>query len=145
MDIEELTAREGIRELVARYNFYGDRGQSREVASLFTPDGVLIFRSGDVITRSVGQVDIENRLEAFKNDFAVQLQGSRHPGRIFHHTSTHIIDFVDSSHAKGRAYVSVIAGNGLLEWGEYIDHYSKLSHGWRISSREARKHGAASH
>lgn len=141
MDITELTARESIRDLVARYNALGDRGRSDDVAALFAPDGVLEFDATDERSRSIGRVEIAARLEEFKADFAKRLSGSTGPGRLYHGVTTHVIDVTDDSHANGRAYVTVLSDHGLFEWGQYADTYVRLTEGWRFARRKARRLG----
>ncbi len=46
MEIWELTARESIRELVARYNCLGDTCRIGEKVDLFAPDAVLELAGG---------------------------------------------------------------------------------------------------
>ena len=41
MTLEELIARECVRDTYARYNHAGDRGRLTELADCFTEDGVL--------------------------------------------------------------------------------------------------------
>ena len=41
MDTSELAAREGIRELIARYTHLGDGGRIAELVELFAPDAQL--------------------------------------------------------------------------------------------------------
>lgn len=141
MDITELAAREGIRDLVARYNSLGDRGRSAEVAALFAPDGVLEFEAAGEASRSVGPDEIASRLEEFKADFAARLNART---RLFHSVSTHVIDFADDSHATGRAYVTVLSDQGLFEWGQYVDAYVRRPEGWRFAGRTARRFGIVS-
>ena len=138
LDLEQVLARESIRDLVARYNSLGDRGRSADVAALFAPDGVLSFDASDETSRSEGRPEIEARLDAFKADFAERLNG---PSRLYHSVSTHVIDIVDDTHATGRAYVTVLSDSGLFEWGQYVDSYVRLPEGWRFAARTARRFG----
>lgn len=89
----------------------------------------------------MGRAEIEARLEAFKADFAARLRGSSGPGRLCHGVTTHVIDIVDDAHATGRAYVTVLADDGLFEWGQYVDAYVRLADGWRFARRAARRLG----
>ena len=42
MELWELTARESIRDLVARYNANADTGRFDQVLELFAPDAVMV-------------------------------------------------------------------------------------------------------
>ena len=41
MTLDELIARECVRDTYARYNHAGDRGRIEELAACFTVDGIL--------------------------------------------------------------------------------------------------------
>ena len=45
MRLDDLLAREAIRDLVARYNAYGDSGLFDRMLRLFAPDAVLEVRA----------------------------------------------------------------------------------------------------
>jgi len=139
MTLDDLLAREAIRELVTRYNSYGDTGKFDRLWDLFTPDAVM----------EVGPVRGERRtyagLENVKQIFTgaqdrVQSQPvAADPPYVRHFTATHQIDLVDADHATGRCYFSVIIGGdgkgGLDHWGRYIDEYVRLDGAWRFQRR----------
>jgi hypothetical protein len=137
MDLRELAAREGIRDLVARYSKWGDAGRLDELVDLFVADAVLEFRGkGGAVVHS-GRPAIREAFEQFSADFAARGSGER-PARIYHSVTSHVIDVVDEENATGDAYVSVIGRQGLLEWGSYQDRYVRTSEGWRFAARRAR-------
>ena len=140
MDIEELAAREGIRDLVARYNLYGDRGRLEHMAGLFGKAGILEHREAGAATEYVGR----DRILDFFTSYAARLQENRSRATpIFHSVSTHVIDLIDDSHAEGRAYVQMVGPDGLAEWGHYRDHYRREPEGWRFARRCATTVGRA--
>ena len=143
MDIEELVAKESIRDLVARYNAYGDSGRFDSLAGLFTEDGVLVFEDAEGGTHCRGRTEIIALMEAFKREFAVLGGDGAEPGRIYHSVTTHIIDLHDECRASGRSYVSMLGPAGLVEWGEYRDEYLRTAGRWHISKRRARRLGRA--
>ncbi|MCG2621254.1 nuclear transport factor 2 family protein [Arthrobacter sp. I2-34] len=142
MDTVELAAREGIRDLVARYSRLGDSGQLDGLLDLFVEDAVLEFVGKGRPVVHTGRPAIRAAFEQFRADFAARAPGGR-PARIYHSVTSHVIDVVDGDHATGDAYVSVIGHQGLLEWGSYQDRYIRTSDGWRFAARRARLDAAA--
>jgi hypothetical protein len=135
MDLEDLLAREGIRDLVARYNSYGDSGRFDPLFELFAQDAVM--ETGD----AGGELTVYDGRENVKRIFTgaqarVQQQAATAgPTYIRHFTATHQIDLVDADHATGRCYFAVIMDGGLDHWGRYIDRYVRIDGGWRFEHR----------
>lgn len=140
MDHNELLAREAIRDLVARYNLYGDTGRLAEMAALFATDGVLEYAEHGDSQRHVGSDGI---LEFVTNYAARLSSGSDRPSPVFHSVGTHVIDVLDRDHAQGTAYVHMLGAGGLIEWGHYSDKYQRDEDGWRFASRRATTVGRA--
>jgi hypothetical protein len=140
MDLEELAAREGIRDLVARYNLYGDTGRLDEMAALFTEDGVLEYREAGSTEEYAGREDIRDFFTAYASRL-LQSDGAATP--VFHSVSTHVIDLVDKTRATGRAYVQMLGAAGLEEWGHYKDHYDRGAGDWLFTRRRATTVGRA--
>jgi len=141
MNLEELAARESIRDLVARYNFYGDTGRITELADLFLPDGEFELDDGTELHRCRGRAEITALLESIKQRWVAEARDLKTSGRVFHSVGTHVIDVLDSDHARGHAYVSLIRSGGLAEWGRYLDEYQRTSDGWRFSRRRVFREG----
>ena len=129
MELWELTARENIRDIVARYNSLGDSGHIAAMMCFFTPDAVL-----DVI----GAESIRGReaIEVFFLSVAQQSQEKFQLKYLHHHTSTHQIDLVDEASAKGRSYFAVLTQDGLDHWGRYVDEYRCHNQDWQIHHRK---------
>lgn len=136
MELWELTAREAIRDLVARYNANGDAGRLEHVYELFLPEA----------TMEVGELGEERRvyagLDEIKTIFTGAVQNFRDTAAerrqhryLRHSVTTHQIDLVDRHHATGRAYFSVIRANGLDHWGRYLDEYEERDGRWRFGRR----------
>lgn len=134
MNIAQLIARESIRELVARYNFHGDAGRTRDVAALFAPHGSLELIDRGLSRSATGLVAIENLLDDVKN---LWLAETGKPQRVYHAVATHTLDVLSETTARGNAYVSVIRGSGLAEWGRYVDRYVLEGDDWLFDSRRA--------
>ena len=127
MDVEELLAREEIRDLVARYNANGDAGRYEQVLELFAPDAVMDV-SGTVYR---GRDEIRTIFTGAAADFAAA-DGFRY---VRHATSTHQIDMTGPASAEGWLYFFVIMAHGLDHWGRYRDRYIAVDGHWRFEHR----------
>src|SRR5579863_8754047 len=88
--MSDLLAREAIRDLVVRYNSYGDSGLFDRMLALFAP-GAVVEIGGDVY-RGLDEIR-----QAFTR---VPVQTSKAGGRpayLRHCTATHQIDLVDET------------------------------------------------
>ena len=97
MELWELTARESIRDLVARYNANGDTGRFAQVLELFAEDAVMetpdeVYEGRDGIAR----------LFTGTKDNVLGMKETGKPIYLRHNTSTHQIDLVGATHATGR-------------------------------------------
>ncbi|MFP6660969.1 MAG: nuclear transport factor 2 family protein [Myxococcota bacterium] len=135
MNDSELKAREAIRDLVARYNLYGDRGRTDRLLELFTPDAWI--KVGDL----PGYVGREALRALF--DGAIRREnagGAVEP--VAHHVSSHSIEFDDPPTAgeapvgaSGQSRYLVLSREGLDHWGRYRDVYHCASGRWLFASR----------
>lgn len=141
MTVDDLLAREGIRDLVARYNSYGDTGRFDQLFELFVDDAVM------EVGPAHGERTAYEGREQVKLIFTgaqgrVQGQDERAATTyIRHFTATHQIDLVDADHASGRCYFAVIIGDavearGLDHWGRYIDEYVRVDEVWKFQRRK---------
>jgi SnoaL-like domain len=140
--LDDLLARESIRDLVTRYNSYGDSGRFVPLKELFAEHAVMEIASQDgSIATHDGR---EKLLEIFTG---AKARTSSHdaataPAYIRHYTATHQIDLVDADHATGRCYFAVIMADGLDHWGRYIDRYVRIDGGWRFEHRRVHVDGS---
>ena len=124
MELWELIARESIRDLVARYNANGDSGRFDQVMELFAEDAVMDIAAG--IHR--GKKEIRTIFESAAKRTG---QGPDKGARFIRHcTSTHQIDLLSETEAKGRCYYYVLTDKGLDHWGRYIDEYRLIDGRW---------------
>ena len=137
MDVNELIAREAIRDLVARYNMFGDAGRADDVAQLFTVTGTLVVGDRTATRTAVGRAQIAELLTEIKDDWAVESDVAGHERYVRHGVTTHVIDFEAPDRANGRCYVSVIRPSGLASWGRYYDEYVLVDGRWLFDSRKA--------
>jgi SnoaL-like domain len=151
MTLDDLLAREAVRDLVARYNSYGDSGKFDLLWPLFVPDAVMeIVSAGGERVRHTGLAEIK-RIFTGANDRVVAQSDATlaAPFYIRHSTATHQIDLVDADHATGRCYFSVIVGQvggpvgGLDHWGRYVDQYVRRYGAWRFQRRVVFVDGSA--
>ena len=136
MTLDDLLARESIRDLVTRYNSYGDTGRFEPLWGLFADHIVM------TISTTAGERTTYDGLERVKTVFtgANARVGDRPesagPKYIRHFTATHQIDLVDETHATGRCYFAVLMHSGLDHWGRYIDRYVRIDGNWKFEERQ---------
>ena len=128
LQISDLLAREAIRDLVVRYNSYGDSGLFDHMLGLFAPDAVVEM-GGDVY-RGLDEIQ-----EAFSRVPAQTSKPGGRPAYLRHCTATHQIDLMDETTATGRSYFFVLTTVGLDHWGRYLDEYRVVNAEWRFSRR----------
>jgi 3-phenylpropionate/cinnamic acid dioxygenase small subunit len=140
MTLDDLLAREGIRDLVSRYNSYGDTGKFDRLWDLFASDAVMeIGPARGERTTYTGLDDVKRIFVGAQDRVAAQPESDA-PMYLRHFTATHQIDLVDADHATGRCYFAVIIGGGdrqggLDHWGRYIDEYVRIDGAWRFQRR----------
>jgi uncharacterized protein (TIGR02246 family) len=128
MELWELIARETIRDLVARYNANGDSGRFDPMLALFAEDAVL-ETPGSVQRGKVA-------IRVFFTDVAKRTGSGGAAAFVRHFTSTHQIDLVSETEARGRCYYAVLTERGLDHWGRYLDEYRKLDGRWLFWRRK---------
>jgi uncharacterized protein (TIGR02246 family) len=129
MDIEELMAREQIRDLVARYNSTADSGRFDETVELFAPDAVM--EVGDAVLE--GREAIREMFAATKESLAGHAAAG--PRYVRHLTATQQIDVVSPTEARSRCYFQVLLPHGLDHWGRYLDTLGLVEGRWRFTHR----------
>lgn len=130
IDLEELLARESARDLIARYNRAGDRGDIPGLVALFAEDGVLDV--GEHGGRWAGRDRIRSELDA-----VTERSRTEHPpgGRVQHHVSSTALS-VDGDRIRADSYFAVHTAIGLDHWGRYRDVISRGADGsWRFAER----------
>lgn len=136
MDIDELVAREQIRELVADYTHFGDGGRIDELVDLFMADATL---DGFRVTYSG-----EERIRSFFVGIVTDREDDRteQPARTYvrHHISNVTIEMDGPDQASGASYWVVYADDGFESSGRYRDTYHRDSDGkWRFATRTIRR------
>jgi uncharacterized protein (TIGR02246 family) len=126
-DEETAVGRDAIRDVIARYNLYGDSGRFDEMLALFVDDATLIVDGASYDGRA-----------AIRGMFEMAVGPA--PERIRHHTSTLVID-VDGDSATARCYFQVLTSQGLDHWGRYRDQLARIDGRWLFARREVRVDG----
>jgi len=127
MDPGEATAREEIRELVARYNQWGDSGRLSELTGLFCDAATLEFGSARYDGRAaIGEMFAAAAAETREGD------ATRY---IRHFVATHSIEVEEEDRATGRCYFLVLTDRGLDHWGRYADAYRREGGRWLFAGR----------
>lgn len=144
MDIDAVVAREGIRDLVTRYNSNGDSGRFEPLLELFADDAVMELDDGHGgWTRFEGRDRITTIFTGMRDHLrahasaktGAQAGDPAPPEYIRHYTATHQIDLVDAEHATGRLYYAVVMRHGWDHWGRYMDRYVRQGGEWRFANR----------
>ena len=127
-DVSDLLAREAIRDLVVRYNSYGDSGLFDRMIRLFAP-GAMVEIDG------VAYHGLDELRRVFSSVPGRTSKPGDRPAYLRHCTATHQIDLVDETTATGRCYFFVLTAVGLDHWGRYLDDYCAVDGEWRFAKR----------
>ena len=139
MTLDDLLAREAIRDTMAKYNTSGDRLKVEDYVSCFTEDGIMESDgvAPDKAFRYAGKAEIlawQNRWRHRDPD-APAIHGSRF---IRHHLSTCKIDITGPDTAKARTYWVAWTDIGPDHAGYYLDEFRKVGEHWLIAHRRVR-------
>ena len=136
MELWELSAREEIRETLARYHHAGDSGRFDDMAALFAVDGVLEIKGEQTVT---GRAAIVEFLTGVNRDVVAL---SDVP--MLRHYSTNVtITIASPTEAAAASAFLVLAETGLDHWGRYRDRLVPADGGWRFAHRLVRTDGYA--
>lgn len=146
MTLDELLAREAIRDTLAKYNTSGDRLKAEDFAACFTEDGILesTRASGEQKFRFESRAAIlewQNRWRTGEPG-ANTVQG---PSFVRHHLTTCRIELTSRETAKVRTYWFVMSDNGPDHAGYYLDDFRKVGDDWLIAHRKVRVDWEAEH
>jgi 3-phenylpropionate/cinnamic acid dioxygenase small subunit len=140
--VETSVHREIIRDLVARYNSYGDHGKFDLLFELFVPEAVMEIRSFDgSTTRYEGLDEIKTIFTGTRERLQGETAESASPSYLRHFTTTHQIDLGQEGQASGRLYFQALMPHGLDHWGRYRDRYVVAEGRWRFAERIVRVDG----
>ncbi|HLK11391.1 MAG TPA: nuclear transport factor 2 family protein [Candidatus Binatia bacterium] len=134
MTLDELAARELIRDLVAAYAELADRGRFADVAALFTEDGVLEVAGG-------GTHRGREAIHGFLAGAGAGLRATTGRPLVRHHVSNLRITLGAGAEATGACSFLVLTERGLDHWGRYRDAYVRDRDRWLFRHRRVRVDG----
>ena len=132
MELWELSARERIRDTLARYNWSGDAMRLQELAESFCEDGELELRGAEPVRGREAIVEFLGGAVASPNavakDSGVQ--------RIVRHNVTNIrFTEMTPQRAGVACYFTVVTEIGLDHYGRYRDVFVPVGDQWLIRHR----------
>jgi len=140
MDIEELLARESIRNTMSRYTQAGDRLKVAEFVAVFTEDGVL--ESQEVSAADAfqyrGRQAIGEWLQRWLEQNSEPNGGATQATFARHHLATCDIQFTGPDTAKACTYWTAYTNIGPDHCGYYLDNFRKVGEQWLIEHRRVR-------
>ena len=137
MEIWELTAREQIRDTLARYNWSGDAGRLDGLAETFCTDGVLEIRGG-------AELRGRSEIVAFLGGVTGQLASNAAVKPIVRHNLANVLFTAltpDEAHVS--SYFTVVTHIGLDHFGRYRDTLVPVGDTWLIKHRKVSTDWAA--
>ncbi|MBV1916943.1 MAG: nuclear transport factor 2 family protein [Sphingomonadaceae bacterium] len=143
MTVDELLAREAIRDTLAKYNVSGDAMKTEDYAACFTRDGIIesMDREGGAGIHYEGRDAILAWQNAWKNtpkgaETTTSVQ--RRAKFVRHNLTTCKIDLTGPDTAKARTYWVVLTDVGPDHSGVYLDEFRKEDGQWLIAHRVVR-------
>jgi hypothetical protein len=132
MQLWELTARERIRDTLARYNWAGDALRLTELAETFCEDGELELRGGEPVRGRSAIVELLGGVVTVPKTTA-EASGVK---RIVRHNVTNIrFTEVTPQQARVACYFTVFTEIGLDHYGRYRDLFVPVGDDWLIRHR----------
>lgn len=145
MTVDELIARECIRQTMANYTLAGDRLRLEDFVAVFTDDGVLEAEhvpESDAF-RCEGRQAIREWISRWRSPAR---QGSAQRATfIRHHLATSQIELESASTARARTYWVAYSDIGPDHCGYYLDVFRKTGERWLIAHRKVRLDWRARH
>jgi hypothetical protein len=137
--LEDLLAREAIRDTLAKYNQSGDRLKAEDFASCFTEDGILESeqRDGSAGFHHRGREAILAWQTAWR-DNPPSPETPRSARFVRHNLTTCRIDLTGPDTARARTYWVVMTDIGPDHCGVYTDEFRKVGEDWLIAHRRVR-------
>lgn len=143
MNVDDLLAREAIRDTLAKYNTSGDRSRTEDYANCFTVDGII--ESADRKGGSGLYFEGRAAILAWQNEWKNTPKGSsdtpnvqRRAEFVRHNLTTCKIDLTGPDTADVRTYWVVFTDAGPDHCGVYVDKFRKEDGQWLIAHRKVR-------
>ena len=133
MNLWELTARERIRDSLARYTWSGDSLRLDELATAFCVDGELELRGAEPIH---GRAAIVEFLSGVGRQSAEPRDATPGARRIVRHNVTNVRFLeLELERAVVASYFTVVTEIGLDHYGRYRDTFEPVGDEWLIRHR----------
>jgi hypothetical protein len=138
MNLDELIARECIRQTMARYTLAGDRLRGEEFLAVFTDDAVL--ETERVPAADAFRCEGRQAIGAWFGRWRSRGAATTAPRATFirHHLSTSQVEFSDSDTARARTYWVAYSDIGPDHCGCYVDVFRRSGDEWLIAHRKVR-------
>jgi hypothetical protein len=138
----ELSAREGIRDTIARYTWCAEFMDAVGFADCFTADAVLEIKGGETYRGRdaiVGMLaGVRDRTRA-----GVGADSGAAPTVMRHFVANVRIELASPERARAFAYFSVfVPPHGSDHWGRYADELVREGERWRFTRRRVSVDGA---
>ena len=140
MTLEDLLAREAIRDTLAKYTMSGDRLKVDDYAACFTEDGVMEAEHRDPAScfRYEGRSAILAWQRRWRDRTATG-EAVHQASFARHHLSTVKIDLTGPDTAQVRSYWVAWTDIGPDHAGYYLDSFRKVGDVWLIAHRRVRE------
>ena len=139
MTLEDLLARESIRDTMARYTTAGDRLRIDEFVAVFTEDAILESEGVPEKDsfRYAGRDEIGQWISRWTRtpDAALRAHQARF---VRHHLATSLIELTGPDEARARTYWTAYTDIGPDHGGYYLDIFRKTGGQWLIAHRRIR-------
>lgn len=138
MNLEDLLAREAIRDVMARYTMAGDRLKEDEFVAVFTADAIMESEGVPAADsfRYQGHAQIRQWISRWRNP---PPGAATHQATfVRHHLSTSQIDLIDANSARARTYWVAHTDIGPDHAGYYLDLFRQEAGVWLIAHRRVR-------
>ena len=140
MTVDDLLAREGIRQTMANYTLAGDRLRTDEFVAAFTEDGIL--ESEGVPERDafryVGHAELREWMNRWTRGEVSDRPRTTQASFIRHYLSTSQVELTGSDSARARTYWVAYTDIGPDHCGYYLDTFHKVGDRWLIAHRKVR-------
>jgi|SRR5208337_3275268 len=138
MTVDEITARECIRQTMASYTMAGDRLRTDDFIEVFTDDAVL--ESEGVQDSDAFRYAGRQAIREWINRWRESASGApvRRATFVRHHLSTSQIEFSGPDTAKARTYWVAYSDIGPDHCGYYVDEFRNIGERWLIAHRKVR-------
>ena len=143
MEHWQLEAIENTRELVVKYNHFGDVGRFDELSTLFAPDAVMeLAPAGESVRSYQGWDEIRTIFTSTRDRWAGDALSDDRPAYVRHFVWTDHVVVATPGTARAESPYFVVMSTGLDHWGRYFDTTAPGPDGvWRFTTRRVTTDG----